>query len=152
MNDPTEMTVESFRAAIAAERANDRKAAMNMVEACKSGEADRFFEAVDIIHDCSVDGWRLAFKKISKLGEISPEIQNAFLRVWVESKSIRLSIGDDLLVIAGLRVLLPPYRGPDVLLFRGDSLRARSRRILWYVMDRQHRYRRTVRHYYVPEE
>jgi hypothetical protein len=130
MSDAPEMTVQSFRAAIAAERAADRKAADNMVRACKSGDADRFCEAVDMIHDYSVDGWRLAFKKISKLTDVSPAIQRAFLQVWVESKSIRLSIGDDLLVIAGLRVLLPNYQGPpEVLLFRGDSLRARHRRI-----------------------
>jgi hypothetical protein len=39
-----------------------------------------------------------------------------------------LEVGDDLLLIRALRVVLPPYRGPTVTLFRGDGARNCRRR------------------------
>ena len=56
------------------------------------------------------------------------DIQMAFLRVWIESKSIQRRVGDDILTIESLRRLTPPYRGSEIKLFRGDSFWNRRRR------------------------
>jgi hypothetical protein len=55
--------------------------------------------------------------------------RRAFLRLYVRSGDhIRLETGDDLTLIRGLRVLLPPYTGPAVRLYRGqDALETRRR-------------------------
>ena len=42
--------------------------------------------------------------------------------------SLRSQVCNDLILIPGLRALLPPYEGQSVRLYRGDSARNRKRR------------------------
>lgn len=115
-----------FHRALAEERRRDRAIAQALHDACKIGDVDRFYEAADLALNASIDGWRLGFKKIGLLGAVTPDIQAAFLRVWIETKSLRDGTRVDL--IKALRVLLPPYSGPDVRLYRGEFFRNRLRR------------------------
>jgi hypothetical protein len=52
-----------------------------------------------------------------------------FARVWVKyGDGWRSDVNDDLLVLDVLRCLLPPYEGPGLTLYRGDSAFNRRRR------------------------
>ena len=110
------------------ELALDRRAAAAFAHACKSGNTSALSSAVDLIEDTSVNGWRLAFMQTAKLENVPIAIKKALMKIWVEDKTIRLRIGNDFLAIAGLRVLLPSYSGPDIHLFRGETFYARCRR------------------------
>jgi hypothetical protein len=57
------------------------------------------------------------------------ELRTRFVAAWIESGDhIRCEIGDDPVLIDGLRALLPPYVGDPVRLYRGDSAWNRRRR------------------------
>jgi hypothetical protein len=62
-------------------------------------------------------------------GSVGPEVRAQFIDDWLRSGDlIRDSTGDDLLLARGLKVLLPPYKGPGRVLFRGDTALNRRRR------------------------
>lgn len=74
--------------------------------------------------------WRPAFRSIARL-QLNPGLRfrRKALAWWIKhGDSIRCEVNDDCLLIAGLRVLLPPYTGPAVTLYRGDSLYNRHHR------------------------
>jgi hypothetical protein len=51
-------------------------------------------------------------------------MRSAWLRICVDGGDhLRDQVGDDLLLAHALRVLLPPYTGPALKLYRGDSAR-----------------------------
>lgn len=118
--DPHEFVME--------ERRRDIKLAKAFVTACAEGDVDKMFSAANYLSDCSVDGWRLAFKKIVRMSPPPDKLRKAFLSIWIQSKSIQQRVGDDLLTIDGLRILTPPYRGPERTLYRGDIFRNRCHR------------------------
>jgi hypothetical protein len=67
-----------------------------------------------------------AFEKVAKLKAPVPrKAQAAFLPVWIDTgcESLRKYLPNVPITIAALRVLLPPYKGNDVGLFRGASWR-----------------------------
>jgi hypothetical protein len=113
---------------LARERLLDCGLAEAFVNACIAGHIEALHRCIDELHDRSVDGWRLAFKKIVGVRSLKLQVRLAFLRVWIESKSIQRRVGDDLLTIQGLKRLTPAYRGPALKLFRGDSFLNRRRR------------------------
>jgi hypothetical protein len=78
------------------------------------------FEAID--HVCF--GWKRAFRRAAKLDGLSANVRAGFLRVWVRSGDhIRNDVNDDLILIQGLRRLLPNYKGMCPLtLYRGESV------------------------------
>ncbi len=81
--------------------------------------AEDLAPAAQWLHN-EVDAWRLAMTLVAKLPRVSPEIQNAFVSIWIESKHIPLSVGDRRITAAGLRVLMPGnYAGPPITLYRG---------------------------------
>jgi hypothetical protein len=122
------MMEKSCRAVSLEERSCDHRAAAAFVDACKSGNPSALSSSVEQIESTSINGWRLAFMQAAKLENVPVVIKKAFMKIWVEDKTIRLKIGNDFLAIAGLRVLLPSYSGPDVHLFRGETFYARRRR------------------------
>jgi hypothetical protein len=69
-------------------------------------------------------GWKRAFRRAAKLDGLPANVRSGFLRVWVRSGDhIRSEVDDDLILIRGLRRLLPLYRGARPLtLYRGDSV------------------------------
>lgn len=113
------------------ERRRARMVAGKFVRACQTGDCDAFYDAVDEIAEWTVGGWTVAMRKAARdLKEpVSPEIQSAFLVVWIKYKMLPLKVGDHRALCTALRLLLPPYRGPAVRLYRGASAGERRRRI-----------------------
>jgi hypothetical protein len=109
----------------------NRRAAVRMIEeACRRGDVDLFHKAVAHLNDGSVDGagWRLALKKIAGLPSVSPEIQDNFLSVWIETKRLPFHVGNRRVVANALRVLMPGgYDGPALTLYRGADAGERQR-------------------------
>src|SRR5262249_1305134 len=67
--------------------------------------------------------WPQAMRQVVKLGAAHPEAQRWFLNSWTRvpaSSRFRRLVDDDALLIAALRVLLPPYDGPPMELWRGQ--------------------------------
>jgi hypothetical protein len=69
-------------------------------------------------------GWKRAFRRAAKLDALPANVRSAFLRIWVHhGDHIRSEVNDDLVLIRGLRRLLPTYRGARPLtLYRGESV------------------------------
>ena len=69
-------------------------------------------------------------RAIAKVDDVPNEFRERFLRgPWlVEGDHIRSEVSDDLILLDGLWSLLPRYRGPALILFRGDSMYNRQRR------------------------
>jgi hypothetical protein len=107
----------------------DRNAATAFIDACRSGNAATLAHAVELLNDTSINGWRLAFMRAAKLKSVSSATQRAFMKEWIQDKTIRRRIGNDFLALAGLHVLLPPYDGPDTRLFRGETFDVHRRRL-----------------------
>jgi hypothetical protein len=86
----------------------------------RAGDCDALEEAVGQLANYTVDGWSLAMAKVAKLERVSPEIQNAFLGVWTESKMLALNVGRRATLAKALRLLLPgPRPTAPVRLYRG---------------------------------
>jgi hypothetical protein len=61
---------------------------------------------------------------------VTEEIQHQFLLSWTDTKLPSLKVGDNRVLVDALRVLLPPYTGPEVRLYRGASAReAKARKL-----------------------
>lgn len=129
MNNTT-LTHDDCLALLRAERRQDRTIAERFVTACRDGSVSDLQEAAAALDGESANGWVIALRKIVKMRlSVTPEIQQAFFRLWVEHKSIRLSVGDDLMLISALRLLCPPYEGKAARLFRGALADERRRRL-----------------------
>ena len=76
-----------------------------------------------------------AMRAASRLSEVSRAVQNMFLEHWIlQGDTIRCLVNDDLVLMDGLRKLLPRYRGPGRKLYRGDAalnLRRRQYGLSW---------------------
>jgi hypothetical protein len=85
---------------------------------------------LDAIGQCEALGTlSRAFRAASKQPRPSADMQAFFLAFWkISGDSVRQGIGNDIVLINALRCLLPPYEGPPMMLFRGDSLWNRRRR------------------------
>jgi hypothetical protein len=62
--------------------------------------------------------WPQAMRQVVKLGAAHPEARRWFLNSWTRvpaSTTFRRFVGDDDLLIAALRVLLPPYAADGVM-------------------------------------
>jgi hypothetical protein len=124
------MTAEEFRQFFRAENRARRIAAKAFADACAGSDAEELYQAVDLLNETTVDGWRPALKRVARLTTISPVIQQAFIRIWIESKMLPLSVGDRRTLARGLCLLLPGgYSGPPLTLYRGASWRERRRRL-----------------------
>lgn len=118
-----------IRAALAAERKADRQGAAAFARACRDGDVELMLNAVDFLNANTIEGWRLAMRKVGVLPTVSPEIRAAFLNVWIESKHLPLAVGHRPTMARALHVLMPPIPLSEPLtLFRGTSALERSRR------------------------
>jgi hypothetical protein len=100
------------------------------VEACQSGDAERFQLATAFLADCG-SGWTRAFRQLARaqLGSVSEQIQHEFQLRWFESKGLARQCDDKPALLDGLRLLFIPYQGPTVRLFRGAAaFEARARK------------------------
>ena len=99
-----------------------------VVDACARGDAEQFCE-LTYPYDDRPDFWPLAIRFITRrISEVSPEIQEAFRQVWIETKMLGLRIHDHGALCQALRILTPKYHGPALRLFRAASARERQRR------------------------
>jgi hypothetical protein len=105
------------------EQREARRVVRDTVRAIKNGDRaalPALLEKVDIA--CV---WQEAFRAIVREADnagLDSEMQAACLRIWIhEGDHLRQEVGDDRMLVRALRVLLPPYQGPAMTLFRGDS-------------------------------
>jgi hypothetical protein len=99
-----------------------REAAETFIRVCKIGDPDDLMTAVVLLNE-TMDGWGKALRQVARLKRMRPEIQQAFLTVWVESKMLSFrSLAPRLTMLKALRVLMPRTRcTAPVRLFRGAS-------------------------------
>ena len=110
------------------ERREAREAADCFVRACQSGNAVTVRAGANLL-DETVGSWTVAMRAVAKrVKSVSPDVQQAFLQIWIEHKNLPLTVGD-LPLCDAARVLLPSYRGPAVRLFRGAAAGERRKRI-----------------------
>jgi hypothetical protein len=120
---------EDFQRQLRAERRLEQIGAKALVEACQSGDAERFQAATAFLADCG--GWTRAFRRLAraKLDSVSEQIKHEFQLRWFESKGLAVRCDDKPALLAGLRLLFIPYQGPAVRLFRGAAAHeARARK------------------------
>src|SRR4051794_29135699 len=109
------------------DRRRERAATSGFVRAVRQGDVAAFYDAMEEVE--TTWGWRPAFRACARLDNAPDEIRAVFLRMWLTAgETLRSNIGDDLVLLPALRVLLPPYTGGSVRLFRGDSFGNRLRR------------------------
>jgi hypothetical protein len=134
MSDFTQPIDDTFSEAdakrlLAQERRTDRSGARPFEAACRTGDTQAFFRAVDFINQRTIDGWRLAMRRVSRLPAVSQEIRSAFLDVWIQMKMLPARVGDRRTLAEALKVLMSPV-GPSspMTLYRGASWSERTRR------------------------
>ena len=102
---------------------HDIAAVEDFVAACQRNDAEALWAAVVSLNQGSIDGWTLAMCRIAdEVDKVSPAIQELFLVVWIAMTWLPLCVRDDATLSVALRVLLPPYDGPAVTLFRGTTV------------------------------
>jgi hypothetical protein len=124
------MSIEDeFRQMLAQERRDAEAAAKAFAKACEAGDVAALYFAADQLN-ATMDSWRLAMLRVSRLKGVSPEIRSAFLEIWVESKALPFKVGHRRTLVDALRILIPAtYDGPPLTLYRGASAGERRRRI-----------------------
>jgi hypothetical protein len=117
---------EDFRRRIKEEQRRQRAHAIAVVDACKHGDAERFFHLI-YPYDGHPDFWPPAVRSIARvISEVTPEIQEAFRQVWIETKMLSNGV-DNRALCRALRILMPRYNGEALRLFRGASALERRR-------------------------
>jgi hypothetical protein len=133
------MTPEERQAAYAREeRRWQRKHTGEIVAAIEAGDDDRFVAALDAADAASL--LPQAFRAIARLGSAPANIRECFLVQYLRfGDHMRQEAGSYLELIDALRVLLPPYEGGAVMLYRGDGFMNRKRRTygLSWTADRE---------------
>ncbi|WP_157959875.1 hypothetical protein [Devosia submarina] len=100
---------------------------VTLVEAINHSDAAAFESAFVEV----ANAWLLepAMKACARLQSVSPDIRTSFLKFWLtHGDTMRSQVASDLILIGGLRTLLPPYQGEPVQLFRGETAGNRQRR------------------------
>jgi hypothetical protein len=98
-----------------------------VVDACKSGDAERFYDLA-YPYDEYPDFWPLAVRAIARsISEVTPEIQEKFREVWIETKMLTSGVDNQPALCKALRILIPKYTGESLRLYRGASARERRR-------------------------
>lgn len=97
------------------------RADRDVVEAIRTGDGRYLRPAIQ--NPAFDRPWLRATRQIARLGPMSKRTQKIYLRFHVRfGHDVRRLIGDDPALITALHVLMPPYRGPAVMLYRGDYL------------------------------
>jgi hypothetical protein len=118
------------RASILEERRQATQAADVFARVCREDNADQLYYAHLFLNECGDDAWRLAMARVAKLSHVTPEIREAFVPIWVESKMLSLRVGSRRVLSDALRVLMAgSYSGPPLTLYRGAGYHERRRRL-----------------------
>lgn len=95
-----------------------REAALAFEAACQSGDVGQFYITADRVN--AAGAWAPAFRRVVRLSVMSPQIQQAFLEIWIASNTLPLRVGSRRVLAGALRLLLPGgYYGEPLVLFRG---------------------------------
>lgn len=112
---------------IAEMRKRNREAISSFIAAITNDDIEALISVLD-----RVEGEMAlvpAFRAVGRLQHVSARMQRTWRSLWCSwGDDLRSDINDDLVLATALRRLLPPYRGPDLVLFRGDSAWNRQRR------------------------
>jgi hypothetical protein len=109
------------------ERRSERLHAKALVEACRRGDAERFYHLA-YPYDEHPNFWPRAVRAIARdISEVTSEIQDAFVQVWVQTKMLGLRVDNNRMLCRALRVLMPAYKGEALRLFRGAGAGERRR-------------------------
>jgi hypothetical protein len=112
---------------IAEENRRRRAGSREFAQAVEAGDAERLVASIEALDNCG--GWRSALRQCARLRAIQEDMKSRLLELWrFSGDHIRLEVGDDRILIQALRAMLPPYDGPDLTLYRGDSAWNRRRR------------------------
>lgn len=83
---------------------------------------------VDALSDACADIdaeyiWPRAWKRVINIKqELSDDVKRFFVSVWFQfGEHLRQEAADDLLFIDALRKIMPPYKGRDMTLYRGET-------------------------------
>ena len=108
--------------------AKQRQLARDLVDAVRASDVERFADALDAL-DHEDDAFTRAMRDVAKLPRPSAEFQSWCFQLWLCSGDHLRDLTNGANVLAaGLRVLLPPYTGPALTIYRGDSWFNRCRR------------------------
>ena len=111
----------------AAERRYRQDAVHEFIAAITASDGDRAVAAIQSIQ--RLGAWSQAVRQIARLPSVSQTMQRWFLKLWIEhGDGLRDDAGHDRELIAALGITLPPYEGPALTLYRGDSWWNRRRR------------------------
>jgi hypothetical protein len=93
------------------------------------GDAERVYDLA-YPYDKYPDFWPRARRAIDRIiSEVTPDIQDAFLKVWVQTKMPASRVDNNRTLYRVLRVLMPGYKGGALRLFRGASAGERRRAV-----------------------
>jgi hypothetical protein len=94
----------------------------NFIGACTTGKGRGLYLTGlgALTHD---KAWPDAMRAVIELGAVHPDARIRFLKAWtrVPTYNIREWVGDDDLLFTALRVLLLPYQGDPMRLYRGQA-------------------------------
>jgi hypothetical protein len=120
------MDYAEFQRIKKAERRASRDAVKAFVEGARTGNLELFCSGLELVEKYCV--FKSAFRAVAKYSA-PMEFRNRFSGVWqLDGDHIRSEVNEDRTLIEGLRVLLPPYTGDALQLYRGDSMWNRQRR------------------------
>ena len=100
--------------------AADEAAVDNFLHVCRTGSGEAF-QAAALRLDKIIGGWTVAMRAVDRhlrSVRIRPEIQQAFMDIWVKL-ILPAFVRDRQTLRNAAWILLPPYRGPAVRLYRG---------------------------------
>jgi hypothetical protein len=107
----------------------ERRAIREFVEAFRAADVARFLDALSAMDtDCAL-GWPKVMRAVAKSPAPTEQFRRFLLDVYRHrGDHIRQEVGDDLLWADALRVMLPPYTGPAITVYRGEGFGNRKRR------------------------
>jgi hypothetical protein len=110
-----------------------RQAAKTFSDGMRDGDPLKIAESLKLL---SLTGaWRETFTVCARLTTVAAEAKVRFAEIWHQNgEYIRDQVNDELVLIRGLRKLLPACSGSPLTLFRGESMFNRQRRsygLLW---------------------
>jgi hypothetical protein len=120
-------TVAEFRERLKHQRTEKRRRLNAMIDGATADDPSAFFENLSEL--ANYYDPRAAFLRLRRHRTFPLSLRALFARCWVRyGDGWRKDVNDDLLVLDVLRCLLPPYEGPGLTLYRGDSAFNRRRR------------------------
>ena len=116
-----------FLAQKAEKRRAERQAVREFADAVRASDGKRTARAFSVVEE--LGQWTAAMRAVAVLPPPTNDFRRRFLGVWLSvGDSLRNNVEDDLVLIDALRVLLPPYKGSALKLYRGETGWNRRRR------------------------